>query len=106
MSPGKLFCRLSNGTNGKVVYEFFASMARAHDLRGATIILDNHSAHYNKGVLELMEQVGAELLFLPPASSTLNCIEVLWGLLKMRYRKALLATDPAVQGQRWMEDTL
>ena len=76
MSHGKLFYRIADGTNGKVVREFFASMARAHNLRGSVIVLDNHAAHSTLGVQELLHDEGAELLFLPPASSVLNPIEV------------------------------
>ena len=46
MSRGKLFYRLADGTNGKVVYEFFESMARVHNLKGSVIVLDNHAANY------------------------------------------------------------
>jgi hypothetical protein len=46
MSRGKLFYRLADGTNGKVVHEFFESMARVHNLKGSVIVLDNHAAHY------------------------------------------------------------
>ena len=76
MSHGKLFYRLADGTNGKVVHEFFESMARVHNLKGSVIVLDNHAAHYTLGVQELLHDLGAELLFTPPASSILNPIEV------------------------------
>ena len=55
---------------------------------------------------ELLHDLGAELLFTPPASSILNSIEVLWAVVKSRWRNELLEADPAVQGQSWMESTL
>ena len=57
-------------------------MAEEHDLRGAVIVLDNHRAHLSRQVTELFEELRCELLFLPPASSVLNPIEVVWAHVK------------------------
>ena len=77
MSDSKFFYRVSDGTNRKVVVEFFESMARAHDLRHTVIVLDNHRSHHTIDVQELCHSLGAELLFTPLASSVLNPIETL-----------------------------
>ena len=87
MTNDKLYFRLADGTNTKVVNEFFVSMAQAHNLSGTTIVLDNHPAHvHNRALQELMQGLGAELLFLPQSSSVLNPIETLWAIMKRRFR--------------------
>ena len=53
-------------------------MAEEHDLRSSVIVLDNHRAHLSGLVKELFEELRCELLFLPPATSVLNPIEVVW----------------------------
>ena len=84
-----LFCPL-------VVYKFFEHLGKEHDLRGAVIVLDNHRAHKVEEVEQLLLRLGAETLFLPPASSVMNPIEVLWAVVKRRWGKRLAST-PADQ---------
>ena len=57
-------------------------MAKEHDLSGNVMVLDNHAAHLSRKVRELFEDLGCELLFLPPATSILNPIEVVWANVK------------------------
>jgi transposase len=43
--------------------------------RGDVVVMDNLSSHEVKWVLERIEAVGAQLLYLPPYSPDLNPIE-------------------------------
>ena len=86
--------------------KFFQQMAAAHDLRGTVLVLDNHRAHHTEEVIEFLRSVGAEPLFLPPASSIMNPIEVLWASVKRRWRQDLMRTAPTAMNQTWMERTL
>ena len=103
MTSEQFYFRLADGTNGHTVLEYFTSMAAKHKLSGALIIMDNHRAHYKDVVLELLLSEGAELLFLPPASSVMNPIETLWAIIKRRWRQALLTADVGAIGQLWMQ---
>lgn len=47
-----------------------------------TVVLDNASYHRARVVRELAEELGVELLFLPPYSPNLNLIERVWKLVK------------------------
>ena len=106
MSAGHLFYRLGESTNREVVFKFFEQLAQAYDLRGSVIVLDNHRAHHVNEVTDLLRSKGAETLFLPPATSILNPIEVLWSVVKQRWRKLLASTSPELMNQGWMERSL
>jgi transposase len=53
---------------------------------GQTVVLDNLGAHRSAEVIELFQQRGIGLKFLPPYSPELNPIELLWHWLKDRIR--------------------
>lgn len=55
---------------------------------GDIVILDNLAAHKNAAVRQAIENVGAELRFLPPYSPDLNPIENAFAKLKALLRKA------------------
>ena len=52
------------------------------------VVMDNLSAHKVSGVRELIENVGAELLYLPPYSPDFNPIEKCWSKFKQLLRTA------------------
>jgi transposase len=58
--------------------------------------MDNLSAHKVDGVRELTEQVGAELLYLPPYSPDLNPIEKAWSKIKKILRAAKARTTESL----------
>jgi transposase len=49
---------------------------------GTVLVLDNATFHKSSRTREIVEEVGCELLYLPPYSPDLNPIEKLWGNLK------------------------
>jgi transposase len=53
---------------------------------GAIVIMDNLSVHKVEQVRELIESVGAQLVYLPPYSPELNPIEMLWSKVKQFLR--------------------
>jgi len=55
---------------------------------GDVVVMDNLSSHKVKGVCELIEARGAEVLYLPPYSPDLNPIEKAWAKLKQLLRSA------------------
>lgn len=60
---------------------------------GDIVILDNLSAHKVIGVAAAIEDVGAELLYLPPYSPDLNPIEMLFSKLKTLIRRGAWRTQ-------------
>jgi transposase len=58
-------------------------------LPGDVVVMDNLSSHKVAGVRTLIEQAGAELLYLPPYSPDLNPIEKAWSKLKQTLRSAM-----------------
>lgn len=59
---------------------------------GDVVVMDNLSAHKVDGVRELVENAGAELLYLPPYSPDLNPIEKAWSKIKQILRAAKART--------------
>jgi transposase len=64
---------------------------------GDVVVMDNLSSHKIKGVRELIEKVGAEVLYLPPYSPDLNPIEKAWSKLKQLLRCAKARTSETLQ---------
>jgi transposase len=54
---------------------------------GAVVVMDNLKAHKIKGIKELIESVGATVVYLSPYSPEFNPIEHLWWQLKAFLRK-------------------
>jgi transposase len=50
--------------------------------------MDNLGAYKNEQTIALIEQVGAEVRFLPSYSPVLNPIEMMWSKVKSLLRKA------------------
>jgi transposase len=56
------------------------------------VILDNLRPHKASGVREMIEAVGATLLYLPPYSPDFNPIENMWSKVKQHLRSAAART--------------
>lgn len=59
---------------------------------GEIVIMDNLAAHHIQEVGLLIQQTGAQLLYLPPYSPDLNPIEKLWSKIKAYLRKCRALT--------------
>ena len=64
---------------------------------GDVVVMDNLSSHKVKGVRQLIEKSGAEVLYLPPYSPDLNPIEKAWSKLKQVLRSAKARTKDALE---------
>ena len=60
---------------------------------GDIVVLDNLSIHKVKGITDAVENVGAELWYLPPYSPDLNPIEKMFSKLKTNLRRAKARTE-------------
>ena len=63
---------------------------------GDVVVMDNLSSHKVNGVRELIQQAGAEVLYLPPYSPALNPIAKAWAKLKQLLRSAKARTQEAL----------
>ena len=60
---------------------------------GQIVIMDNATFHKGGRIQKLIQDAGAELLYLPPYSPDLNKIERCWSWLKSRIRKQIQNFD-------------
>ena len=73
------------------------------------MVLDNHKAHKNKGIIDFAHSLGFELEFMPPTASELNPVERMWAYFKRKWRQKLY--DPKLDinnhnSRVFIEDTL
>ena len=73
----------------RLAFETYVDKVLVPDLRkGDVVIMDNLPSHKGPRVRELIEAVGADLLYLPPYSPDFNPIENAFAKLKAFLRKA------------------
>jgi transposase len=79
------------------VFEAYVEQFLVPELRpGDIAVLDNLSVHKRTSVRELIESVGAQLLFLPPYSPDYSPIEPAWSKVKAHLRRAAARTYDAL----------
>jgi transposase len=69
--------------------------------KGDVVVMDNLSPHKSELTLSLIEQAGAEVLFLPAYSPDFNPIEQMWSKIKASLRSAQARTQPADSSHRF-----
>lgn len=83
---------VDGAVNGDV-FEAFIEQVLVPQLRpGDVVILDNLSSHKRERTRQLIEQAGAELMFLPPYSPDLNPIEMIFAKIKQLLRSLACRT--------------
>jgi transposase len=81
------------GAINRTLFETYIETQLAPTLRaGDVVILDNLSSHKGPKAAEMLREVGAWFLFLPPCSPDLNPIEMAFSKLKALIRKAAART--------------
>jgi transposase len=103
--------RCSTTVNGPVnrdVFESFVDQVLIKSLSpGDLVVMDNLSSHKGTRVKELIESVGAKLLYLPPYSPDLNPIEPAFSKLKQLLRSREHRTREALWADvQWMLDRI
>ena len=86
-----------SATDGDVSLAYLEQVLCPKLKPGDVVVMDNLSAHKVKGVRELIEATGAELLYLPPYSPDFNPIEKAWSKLKQILRGAKARTAEALE---------
>lgn len=83
----------TGGTTGDVFLWFVETLLCPLLWPGAVVVMDNLPAHKVDGVRQVIEAVGARLVYLSPYSPDFNPIENLWSKLK-GYLRAVEARTP------------
>jgi transposase len=90
---------IEGGTSGDVFATYVERVLLPELSAGDFVVLDNLGAHRDQRTRELIESVGAKLIFLPPYSPDLNPIEYAWSkvksLLKLAKARSHEALDEA-----------
>ena len=86
---GSTACMTIEGATDTEVFRVYVRQVLCPTLRpGDVVIMDNLSPHKSTETLSLIQQLGAEVLFLPAYSPDLNPIEKMWSKLKEFLRSA------------------
>jgi transposase len=64
---------------------------------GDIVVMDNLTSHKVKGVASLIASAGATIQYLPPYSSDLNPIEMMWSKVKASLRKSKARTKELLE---------
>lgn len=76
------------GAINAMVFSGYVERCLAPALKtGDIVVMDNLSSHKAIGVRRAIEDVGADLWYLPPYSPDLNPIEKLWSKIKAHLRR-------------------
>jgi len=88
---------LVDGAVNADVFEAFVEQVLVRELRrGDVVVMDNLSSHKRQRVRDLIEQAGAQLIFLPPYSPDLNPIELVFAKIKRSLRSLAHRTRDAL----------
>jgi transposase len=94
---GSTACMTIEGATDAEVFRAYVRRVLCPTLRkGDVVIMDNLSPHKRELTLSLIEQAGAEVLFLPAYSPDFNPIEQMWSKIKAYLRSAQARTQPAL----------
>ena len=94
---GSTACMTIEGATDTEVFRVYVRQVLCPTLRpGDVVIMDNLSPHKSVETLSLIEQLGAEVLFLPAYSPDLNPIEKMWSKLKEFLRSAQARSRPSL----------
>lgn len=77
----------SGALNGELFKKYLEEFLAPTLNHGDIIVMDNLSSHKVEGVIEIIENVGAKIAFLPPYSPDFNPIELMWSKIKAYLRK-------------------
>lgn len=79
------------------VFELYVEQVLVPKLKmGMVVVIDNASFHKSMRIKNLIESVGATLIYLPPYSPDLNPIEHYWHKIKTAIRKMMRDTKMAL----------
>jgi len=94
---GSTACMAIEGAADTEAFQAYVRCVLCPRLRaGDIVIMDNLSPHKSDPTLALIQEAGAEVLFLPAYSPDLNPIEKMWSKIKNYLRSAEARTEAAL----------
>jgi transposase len=88
---------LKGAMNGEAFKAYIENFLVPSLKKDDVVVMDNLSVHKVTGIKEMVESVGANVLFLPPYHPDLNPIEKLWSKIKTILRGAKARTHEALE---------
>jgi transposase len=88
---------IESPTDGDVFLAYLEQLLCPRLRSGQIVVMDNLSAHKHPQVRTLIEQTGAQLLYLPPYSPDFNPIEQCWAKIKEYLRGAKARLSDALE---------
>lgn len=79
---------IEGATNTEIFHQYTKEILLPTLRPGDIVIMDHLSAHKSPKTLDVIQSVGADVLFLPAYSPDLNPIELMWSKVKGLLRKA------------------
>lgn len=73
---------IASAVNGNIFKTYIEELLVPKLHRGQFVIFDNVGFHKSKDLIELIENAGARVVFLPPYSPDLSPIEKMWSKIK------------------------
>ncbi|MGO8704523.1 MAG: IS630 family transposase, partial [Candidatus Brocadiia bacterium] len=87
-----------DGAMDRLSFEAYVAQCLAPELApGAIVIMDNLSAHKSAAIIQLIENAGATLWYLPPYSPDYNPIEQMWSKVKAALKRVCARTYDALE---------
>ena len=94
---GQTACLVIEGAANALIFREYIRQVLGPTLQpGDLVICDNLSAHRDQSARQLIEERGAQLLFLPAYSPDLNPIEMMWAKVKQHLRSAKARSQHAL----------
>jgi transposase len=95
---GSTACMTIEAATDTAVFQAYVRAILVPSLRpGDIVVMDNLGPHKNAQTVELIEQAGATVRFLPAYSPDLNPIEMMWSKVKTLLRSAEARTADQLQ---------
>lgn len=80
------------GSNNKIIFaSFIENLLKKLGKFKTVLVMDNLAIHHCSEIQDQIEKSKHDSIFTPPYSCSLNSIEPLWHLIKMRWRAHLLS---------------
>jgi transposase len=96
-SDGSTACMAVDGASTGEIFQIYIRQVLLPTLQpGDIVMLDNLAAHKNPKALELIQEMGAQVRFLPPYSPDLNPIEKMWSKVKQILRSIKARTEKSL----------
>ncbi len=96
-ADGSTTCMAIVGATDTDVFRAYVRHVLCPTLRaGDTVIMDNLSPHKSAGTITLIEEAGAQVMFLPAYSPDLNPIEKMWSKVKESLRSSKARNEKAL----------